>query len=125
MEYPLATNTKEVSIMSIYEYPTSRAVVIERPFQANLRQIKLTQPRPDAFVAKTLFSAISTGTDMKTYKGMQHPEQCYYPLVPGYETAGVIVATPEIDVDLSRLPESARNLKVGDRVMISIIVYHI
>lgn len=106
-------------MMSIYDYPTSRAIVIERPFLANLRQIKLTEPRPDAFVAKTLFSAISSGTDMKTYKGLQHPEQCYYPLVPSYETAGVIVETPESGVDLSRIPESARNLKVGDRVMIN------
>ena len=55
---------------------------------------------------------------MKTYKGMQHPEQCYYPLVPGYETAGVVVAVPEEGADLSHFPESARNLKVGDRVMI-------
>lgn len=100
-------------------YKTSRAVVIERPYCANLREIKLTEPREDAFVAKTMFSAISTGTDMKTYKGMQHPEQCYYPLVPGYETAGVIVEQPKEGTDLSRLPESARKLKVGDRVMIN------
>lgn len=101
------------------KFEKSRAVVIERPHVANFREIKLTEPGPDAFVAKTLFSAISTGTDMKTYKGMQHPEQCYYPLVPGYETAGIVVAVPEEGVDLSRIPESARNLKVGDRVMIN------
>ncbi len=101
------------------QFQTSRAVVIERPYCANLREIKLTEPGPDAFVVKTLFSSISTGTDMKTYKGMQHPEQCYYPLVPGYETAGVIVKAPEEGADLSRIPESARALKVGDRVMIN------
>ena len=105
--------------MKASEFKTTRAVVIERPYEANLREIKLTEPMSDAYVAKTLYSSISTGTDMKTYHGMQHPEQCYYPLVPGYETAGVIVAVPEEGADLSRLPESARNLKVGDRVMIN------
>lgn len=92
------------------EYKTSRAVVIERPHQANLREIQLTEPREDAYVAKTLYSSISTGTDMKTYKGLQHPEQCYYPLVPGYETAGVVVAAG---------PETDGRLQIGDRVMIN------
>ncbi|MEE0866901.1 MAG: zinc-binding dehydrogenase [Clostridia bacterium] len=105
--------------MKANDFKTTRAVVIERPFEANVREIKLTEPMADAFVAKTTFSSISTGTDMKTYRGMQHPEQCWYPLVPGYETAGVIVAAPDAGVDLSRIPESARSLKVGDRVMIN------
>ena len=105
--------------MKAQDFKTCRAVVIERPHEANLREIKLTEPMSDAFVAKTTFSSISTGTDMKTYKGMQHPEQCYYPLVPGYETAGVVVAVPEEGANLSHFPESARNLKVGDRVMIN------
>lgn len=101
------------------QYKTSRAIVIEKPREVNLRNITLTEPKPDAFVAKTLYSAISTGTDMKTYKGMQHPEQCYYPLVPGYETVGVVVEVPPEGADLSRLPKSAHQLKIGDRVMIN------
>ena len=101
------------------EYKTSRAVVIERPYKADLREIKLTEPMPDAFIAKTTFSSISSGTDMKTYKGMQHPEQCCYPLVPGYETAGVIVKVPDAGADLSHFPESAQKLKTDDRVMIN------
>lgn len=92
------------------EYKTSRAVVIERPYQAGIRKIELTEPRPDAYIAKTLYSSISSGTDMKTYKGQQHPEQCWYPLVPGYETAGIVVAAG---------PETDGRLKVGDRVMIN------
>lgn len=96
--------------MNYLDYKTTRAVVIERPHYANLRQIKLTEPMPDAYVCQTLFSAISTGTDMKTYKGMQHPEQCYYPLVPGYETAGIVVA---------KGPEARVDLDIGDRVMIN------
>lgn len=54
-------------------------------------------------------SAISTGTDMKTYHGMQHPEQCYYPLVPGYENMGVVVEEGSY----------APGFKKGDRVMIN------
>lgn len=95
---------------TIYDYKTTRAVVIERPHFARLRTISLTEPMPDAYVAKTLYSSISSGTDMKTYKGLQHPEQCWYPLVPGYETAGVVVAAG---------PETDGRLKPGDRVMIN------
>ncbi len=92
------------------EYKNSRAIVIEKPYQVNLREIQLTAPKTDAYIAKTLYSSISSGTDMKTYKGLQHPEQCYYPLVPGYETAGVIVAAG---------PQTDKRLKPGDRVMIN------
>ncbi len=96
--------------MNYRDYKTTRAVVIERPYYANLREIKLTEPKSDAYICQTLFSAISTGTDMKTYKGMQHPEQCYYPLVPGYETAGIVVA---------KGPDARKDLNIGDRVMIN------
>ena len=96
--------------MNYTDYKKTRAVVIERPRFANLREITLTEPREDAYICQTLFSAISTGTDMKTYKGMQHPEQCYYPLVPGYETAGIVVA---------KGPKAREDLAIGDRVMIN------
>ena len=60
------------------------ATVIERPNEANFREVILTPKQDDTVVCKTYMSAISTGTDMKTYHGLQHPEQCWYPLVPGY-----------------------------------------
>ena len=96
--------------MDYRDYKKTRAVVIERPHYADLREIQLTEPREDAYIVQTLFSAISTGTDMKTYKGQQHPEQCYYPLVPGYETAGIVAA---------KGPAADGRLEVGDRVMIN------
>ena len=92
------------------EYRKSRAVVIEKPHCAAFREIELTEPREDAYICRTLYSSISSGTDMKTYKGQQHPEQCYYPLVPGYETAGIVVA---------KGPKARTDLAVGDRVMIN------
>ena len=85
------------------------ATVIERPGEAAFREVTLTPKRDDTVVARTMFSAISTGTDMKTYHGRQHPEQCYYPLVPGYENMGVIVEEGSY----------APGLKKGDRVMIN------
>ena len=85
------------------------SVVIERPMEASFREVTLTPKRDDTVVAKTRMSAISTGTDMKTYCGRQHPEQCYYPLVPGYENVGVIVEEGAY----------APGLKAGDRVMIN------
>lgn len=85
------------------------ATVIERPGEAAFREVTLTPKREDTVVAQTRFSAISTGTDMKTYHGMQHPEQCYYPLVPGYENMGVIVEEGAY----------APGLRKGDRVMIN------
>ncbi len=85
------------------------STVIERPGEAAFRQVTLTPKQSDTVVCRTLMSAISTGTDMKTYHGMQHPEQCYYPLVPGYENMGVVEE-----------PGSwAAGFKRGDRVMIN------
>jgi 2-desacetyl-2-hydroxyethyl bacteriochlorophyllide A dehydrogenase len=55
-------------------------------------------------------SAISSGTDMKTWRGEQHPEQCWYPLVPGYESVGRIVYVGE---------KASGGLHVGNRVMIN------
>ena len=85
------------------------ATVIERPGEAAFRKVTLTSRRPDTVVCKTLMSAISTGTDMKTYHGMQHPEQCYYPLVPGYENMGVVLEEGSYGSGLQK----------GDRVMIN------
>ncbi len=88
----------------------SEAVVIERPFEAGYRKVKLTELTEESIVCRTTMSAISSGTDMKTWRGQQHPEQCWYPLVPGYENVGVV----------EHIGAKARgDLKVGDRVMIN------
>ncbi|MDD3153428.1 MAG: medium chain dehydrogenase/reductase family protein [Victivallaceae bacterium] len=85
------------------------ATVIERPYEAAFREVTLTPKREDTVVCKTMMSAISTGTDMKTYHGLQHPEQCYYPLVPGYENMGVVLEEGSY----------APGFHKGDRVMIN------
>ncbi len=85
------------------------ATVIERPREAAFREVTLTPKREDTVVCRTRMSAISTGTDMKTYHGLQHPEQCWYPLVPGYENMGVVEEEGAY----------APGLRRGDRVMIN------
>lgn len=90
-------------------FTSSRAIVIEQPRKVTFRTVALTPLRPDSYVAQTTMSAISSGTDMKTWCGLQPPEALYYPCVPGYENVGKIVhAGPE-----------AGDFKVGDRVMIN------
>lgn len=74
--------------MSISE---SNAIVIERPRVASFRKIKLTSMQNNGIVCRTVMSAISSGTDMKTWMGLQPAESLYYPLVPGYENAGEVV----------------------------------
>ncbi len=88
----------------------SKAIIMERPYKAAFKDIELTEITPDSIVCRTTMSAISSGTDMKTWKGQQHPEQCWYPLVPGYENAGVVESIG---------PQAKTDLKVGDRVMIN------
>lgn len=85
------------------------ATVIERPGEASFREITLMDRHEDTVIFRTLMSAISTGTDMKTYHGLQHPEQCWYPLVPGYENMGVVEEEGSWSPDIRK----------GDRVMIN------
>ncbi len=84
-------------------------VVIERPYRAAFREVTLTERRADTVVCRTVMSGISTGTDLKTYRGLQHPEKCFYPLVPGYENMGIVVEGGAY----------APELHPGDRVMIN------
>jgi 2-desacetyl-2-hydroxyethyl bacteriochlorophyllide A dehydrogenase len=91
------------------KYSKSMAVIIDRPRQVSFREIELTELLPDSYVAQTTMSGISSGTDMKTWLGLQPAESLYYPCVPGYENVGRIVhACPE-----------AKGFAPGDRVMIN------
>lgn len=88
----------------------SKAVVFEKPRHVAFRDIALTEVTSDSIICKTRMSAISSGTDMKTWRGQQHPEQLYYPCVPGYENVGEVIWTG---------PEADSSFKIGDRVMIN------
>ena len=84
------------------------AVVLDAPERLELRQLKLDPPGPDDVVVDIDFSGISTGTERLLWTGAMPPfPGMGYPLVPGYESIGRIVAAG---------PHSDR--QVGERVFV-------
>jgi 3-hydroxyethyl bacteriochlorophyllide a dehydrogenase len=86
----------------------SRAVVLEAPRRLSLAEVSLRDPGPGDCVVEVEFSGISTGTEKLLYTGAMPPfPGLGYPLVPGYESAGIVVEAG---------PDSGR--RVGDRVFV-------
>ena len=76
------------------------AVVLEQPERLALSRLDLTAPGPADVVVETEWSGISTGTERLLWSGRMPPfPGLAYPLVPGYEAVGRVVAAG---------PESAR-----------------
>jgi 2-desacetyl-2-hydroxyethyl bacteriochlorophyllide A dehydrogenase len=107
---PFFERTSSLPVASYAHMKTSPAIVIEKPRKAAYREVKLMPMTEDSILLRTTWSAISSGTDMKTWKGQQHPDQCWYPLVPGYENIGVVESVGK---------NAHTPLRVGDRVMIN------
>ena len=63
----------------------------------------MTEPKEDAFVAKTLYSSISTGTDMKTYKGMQ--SEIFVPITPPPVWTPVTKEIKDKNLDLDNISD--------------------
>jgi bacteriochlorophyllide a dehydrogenase len=69
------------------------AIVLEKPERITLGRLPLAAPTPGDVVVRTLWSGISTGTERLLFDGrMPAFPGMGYPLVPGYETVGRIVA---------------------------------
>jgi len=84
------------------------AVLLEEPRRLGLRALELAAPGPADAVIEVSHSGISTGTEKLFWSGQMPPfPGMGYPLVPGYESAGEVVAAG---------PESG--LKVGDHVFV-------
>ena len=67
------------------------AIVLERPGQLSLDRLPLATPAADDVVIDTLWSGISTGTERLLFNGrMPSFPGMGYPLVPGYESVGVV-----------------------------------
>lgn len=71
---------------------TTRAIVITEPHRLELRDVALIDAGSDDVVVQTAFTSISAGTERMLLAGrMPHP-MLQFPVVPGYETVGRIVA---------------------------------
>ena len=69
------------------------AVVLTRPESVAVSRLALSQPGPADVVVDVAFSGISTGTERLLFEGRMPPfPGMGYPLVPGYEACGEIVA---------------------------------
>jgi 3-hydroxyethyl bacteriochlorophyllide a dehydrogenase len=88
---------------------TSRAVVFEKPRQLCLRDLCLPPPGDGQVLVDVEWSGISTGTEKLLWNGvMPDFPGMGYPLVPGYETVGRVVAA-------GRDAEE----RIGERVFVS------
>jgi bacteriochlorophyllide a dehydrogenase len=69
------------------------AVVLNKPEDISVRRLTLTPPGDGDVVVDIAWSGISTGTERLLWQGRMPPfPGMGYPLVPGYETVGRIVA---------------------------------
>ena len=84
------------------------AIVINNPGELDLRKVALREPGPGDVIVETHFSGVSTGTERLFWNGdMPFFPGMGYPLVPGYETVGVVVDN-----------RASNKLKVGDHVFV-------
>jgi 3-hydroxyethyl bacteriochlorophyllide a dehydrogenase len=71
------------------------AIVLEKPEALSLRRLALAAPGPQDVMVRTRWSGISTGTERLLFSGrMPAFPGMGYPLVPGYETVGTVIAAP-------------------------------
>lgn len=69
------------------------AVVLNKPECLSMQRLPLTPPGDADVVVAVTFSGISTGTERLLYQGRMPPfPGMGYPLVPGYESVGTIIA---------------------------------
>jgi 3-hydroxyethyl bacteriochlorophyllide a dehydrogenase len=72
------------------------AIVFQAPLQLSVRTLALRPPEPDDLEVEVLYSGISTGTERLLWDGsMPAFPGMGYPLVPGYETVGVVRRAPK------------------------------
>ncbi len=72
----------------------SRAVIFDEPRKLSLRTLTLPEPGPGEVLVDVAWSGISTGTERLLWSGTMPPfPGLAYPLVPGYESVGVVRRT--------------------------------
>jgi 3-hydroxyethyl bacteriochlorophyllide a dehydrogenase len=79
----------------------SLAVVFDEPRQLSLRELSLAPPGASDVVVRIDYSSISAGTERLLWEGrMPVFPGLGYPLVPGYESVGVVMSSG----DLTKIP---------------------
>ena len=71
----------------------AQAIIIRAPREIECAMLRLTDPGPEDVVVEVAYSGISTGTERLFWSGeMPDFPGMGYPLVPGYESVGRVVA---------------------------------
>jgi 3-hydroxyethyl bacteriochlorophyllide a dehydrogenase len=92
----------------------AQAIVFEAPQQLSVRSLELKPLEAQDLEIEVDFSGISTGTERLLWDGTMPPfPGLGYPLVPGYETVGRVVAQ-----GAGADAEPARSVGLGDTVFI-------
>ena len=82
----------------------STAVVFEQPGKIALRPVELPEPHSTDCVVQVRWTGISTGTERLLWDGRMPPfPGLAYPLVPGYESVGKVIATgPDTQLEIGQ-----------------------
>jgi alcohol dehydrogenase len=86
----------------------ARSLLLAAPYQFIWRTETLAQPEADQILVSSRTGAISMGTELALYRNTTaHTHPLRYPLMPGYETVGEVLACgPQVS-----------HLAIGDRVV--------
>jgi 3-hydroxyethyl bacteriochlorophyllide a dehydrogenase len=69
----------------------TQAIIFTAPGKVETGAFDIPAPGPGQVITKTLYTGVSTGTELRVLAGRQQGAQ--YPLVPGYENVGEIIET--------------------------------
>jgi 2-desacetyl-2-hydroxyethyl bacteriochlorophyllide A dehydrogenase len=68
----------------------SQAIVFPAPYEVELREIDVPPPGEGQVLVRTRYTGVSTGTETRVWAGKQWG--AVFPLVPGYEAVGEVIA---------------------------------
>ena len=71
---------------------TAQAVVVSGPGVVSVAEVGVPELGPNDVLIRTLFSGVSTGTDKWVMQGRFTWRSLQFPLVPGYQRAGIVEA---------------------------------
>jgi len=69
----------------------AKAIVMPAAGQVEIRRVALKPLGPDDVLIRTTLTSISAGTERMLFKGVMPHPMLQFPVVPGYETVGVVI----------------------------------